>query len=274
MVERASTTHRNEVRKRTAHPTIRAVNPQRDSLGVHALGPRTMRARAAQPRSVRAVPAFVALAFGLASPCAAGSRADAWAGPTVSTAAYERFSALAADDGLAETPLDAEGLGFSMRIPIGSGVRVDRTGGSISFVISGPGEEPKWRIRAARVTPGEDGATAAGQCERFLEDLKRRDPRVEAIASEVRKVAGRDAHIVYASVPVEGGEAGTMGLYAVPTGDGAFVALSIVMSGDAFAQTRTLLERSLDTMVLRDTAKVLAENMALLVRGGELIAAI
>ncbi len=238
------------------------------------MGLRAVPGHAAERRPPHAIPARVALATIFTTICLPHASMDAWAGTTVSPAEPARFSVHAADDGLAESPLDAEGLGFSLRVPIGSGVRVDRTGGSISFVISGPGEEPKWRIRAARVTPGEDGATAAGQCERFLEDLKRRDPRVEAIASEVRKVAGRDAHIVYASVPVEGGEAGTMGLYAVPTGDGAFVALSIVMSGDAFAQTRTLLERSLDTMVLRDTAKVLAENMALLVRGGELIAAI
>lgn len=190
--------------------------------------------------------------------------------PRASTA---KPSADGPTDGLAEAPLDADGLGFTMRVPVGTAVRIERSP-TVSYLLSDGAEASAWRVRATTVRASKAGTTARSQCEDYLADLRKRDQKFDVLADEPRSIAGADAHLVYLGVPLEAGGRGIMGMLVVPNAPDSYLAFSILIVDAEFARARSLLDRSFATIALRDIAKTLVENTDLMVRGAELVAAI
>lgn len=174
---------------------------------------------------------------------------------------------------LAETPLDAELLGFRMRIPVGTSVRIERNP-TTSFLLAEKEESPSWRIRAAEVIASREGTTSKGQCDDYLADLRKREQKFNVIASEARAIASTAAHLLYISVPLEGGGSGVLGMLVVPNGKDNYLVLSLVVSDGEFARVRPLLERAFATIELVDRGGRAAENTDLLARGAALFARI
>ena len=209
-----------------------------------------------------------ALLFVLAAPEAASEPKDA------------RFSVLPgaepADppaDGLAATPLEADLLGFSLRVPNGTAVRIERNP-TTSYLLSEGTDAPSWRVRIAALTASRAGTSPKSQCEDYVAELRRKDQKFDILADEARRIAGRDAHQIYLGVPLEGGGQGVMGLLVVPSGPDSYLVSSILVVDGAYASARALLDRSFATMSLRDTTQARLENTDLLVRGAEIVARI
>lgn len=176
-------------------------------------------------------------------------------------------------DGLAETPLEAEGLGFTMRVPVGTAVRVERAP-TVSYLLSDGAEASAWRLRATTVRASKVGTTARSQCEDYIADLRKRDQKFDVVADEPRGIAGTDSHLVYLGVPLEAGGRGIMGMLVVPNAPDSYLVFSLLIVDSEFARARSLLDRSFATIALRDIAKSLVENTDLMVRGAEIVAAI
>lgn len=178
-----------------------------------------------------------------------------------------------AADGLAAEPLEAEALGFRMRVPVGTGVRIERSP-TLSYLLSEGAEAPSWRVRAASITASRAETTAKTQCEDYLADLRKRDQKFDVLANEARTIAGREAHAVYLGVPLDGGGRGITGMLVVASARDTYLVFSMVIGDADFARTRTLLERAFATIELRDTTAAALENTDLLARGAELLARI
>jgi len=176
-------------------------------------------------------------------------------------------------DGLAAEPLEADALGFRMRVPVGTGVRIERSP-TMSYLLSEGSDAPRWRVRAASITASRAETTAKTQCEDYLADLRKREQKFDVIANESRTIAGREAHAVYLGVPLEGGSRGITGMLVVPSARDTYLVFSMVIGDADFARTRPLLERAFATIELRDTAAAAIENTDLLARGAELLARI
>jgi hypothetical protein len=217
-------------------------------------------------------PTLPRLLAGSAAPlllAAIGSGAVGW----FSDDAAAQSIRTAASDGLAEAPLDAEGLGFSMRVPAGCTVRIER-GRSLSYLLAEDAEQPAWRVRATSITASKPGTTARSQCEDYLAEVRTRDPKVEVLVNEPFLADAREGHVVYLAVPLETGGRGIMGMLALPSAPDAYLAFSMLIVDGSFASVRPLLERSFATIAVRDVAKAAAEDLDLLVRGAELVGAI
>ena len=176
-------------------------------------------------------------------------------------------------DGLAAEPLEADALGFRMRVPVGTGVRIERSP-TISYLFSEGSEAPSWRVRAATITASRAETTAKTQCEDYLADLRKREQKFDVLANEARTIAGRAAHAVYLGVPLEGGSRGITGMLVVPSARDTYLVFSMVIGDAEFARARALLERAFATLELRDTSAAAIENTDLLARGAELLARI
>jgi len=176
-------------------------------------------------------------------------------------------------DGLAEVPLDAEGLGFTMRVPAGCTVRIER-GRSLSYLLAEDGQQPGWRLRATSITASKAGTTARSQCEDYVAEVRARDSKIEVVANEAFRAGTVDGHIVYLAVPLETGGRGIMGMLALPSSIDSYLAFSMLIVDGSFASARPLLERAFATITVRDVAKAAAEDMDLLVRGAEIAGAI
>ena len=177
------------------------------------------------------------------------------------------------NDGLSAEPLDAEGLGFRMRVPIGTGVRIEKSP-TLSFLLSEGTDSPAWRLRAAAVTASKAGTTAKSQCDDYLADLRKREQKFDVLVDEPRAIAGRTAHIVYLGVPLEGGGRGITGTLVVPSDTDSYIAFSIVVSDARFAGSRALLDKAFATIEFKDRTKALLENTDLLARGAEIMVGI
>lgn len=175
--------------------------------------------------------------------------------------------------GLADAPLEADLLGFSMRVPTGTEVRIERSP-TTSYLLSQGGEAPAWRVRIASLTASRAGTTPKSQCEDYIAELRRKEQKFDMLVDEPRRLGSVDAHIIYLGVPLEQGGRGVMGLLVVPTEADSYLVFSILVVDGAFASARALLDQSFATITLRDTMKSRAEAADLLVRGAELLARI
>lgn len=176
-------------------------------------------------------------------------------------------------EALATIPLEGTLLGFSMKVPVGTAVLIER-GENPNYVLSDTAETPAWRIRISALKATKPGTTAESQCADFLAELKARDAKVKVLADEPRTVSGKKAHIFYASVPLETGGAGMSGTLLVPTDIDSYLAFSIVAVEQGFERTRALLEKSLATISLVDRDAARDERATLLGRGEAIVEAI
>ena len=172
-------------------------------------------------------------------------------------------------DGLAEVPLEAELLGFRMRVPAGTAVRVERSP-TTSYLLSEGAEEPTWRIRATALRASRAETTALSQCQAYLVDLEKRSQKYEVLASEARAIAGGDAHLLYLTIPLEQGGNGISGTLVVPQGPENYLVFSILALEADFAKTRALLDRAFATIALIDTTAASRERAELLGAGAAL----
>jgi hypothetical protein len=175
------------------------------------------------------------------------------------------------DDGLAPTPLEAELLGFRMRVPVGTAVRVER-GAPSSYLLNEESENPRWRVRATSLRASRLGTTARSQCEDYIAELRTRGQEFEVLANEERTIDGRAAHLFYLSVPLDEGGRGISGILMVPSGADDYLVFSILALGDGFDATRALLDRSFATIALVDRSKERDERAELLGRGEAIVA--
>ena len=174
---------------------------------------------------------------------------------------------------LAPTPLEADLLNFAMRVPTGTSVRIER-GPSPSYLLAEASDNPRWRMRAASLRASKLATTAQSQCQDFLDELKAKGQQFAVLLDEPRTIAGRQAHLFYISVPIEGGGSGISGTLMVPTGTDQYLVFSLVALEEGFARTRALLDKSFATLSLVDKSAVLDERATLLGRGEAIVASI
>ncbi len=174
---------------------------------------------------------------------------------------------------LAPTPLEADLLNFAMQVPTGTSVRIER-GPSPSYLLAEASDNPRWRMRAASLRASKLATTAQSQCQDFLDELKAKGQQFAVLLDEPRTVAGRQAHLFYISVPIEGGGSGISGTLMVPTGTDQYLVFSLVALEEGFARTRALLDKSFATLSLVDKSAVLDERATLLGRGEAIVASI
>ena len=173
-------------------------------------------------------------------------------------------------DGLAAEPLEADALGFRMRVPIGTGVRIERSP-TMSYLLSEGSDAPSWRVRVASITASRSETTAKSQCEDYLADLRKREQKFDVLFDDARTIAGRVSHLVYLGVPLEGGIRGITGMLVVPSSRDTYLVFSLVIGDGEFARARPLLERAFATLEVRDTTAAAIENTDLLAHGAELL---
>ena len=225
------------------------------------------RARWRSPRALTAV----AL---LAAPVLQGFESDA----------LGRFSVVAAPIGapiaaplrageLSPAPLEAKLLDFTMRVPVGTAVRIER-GPSPSYLLAEASDNPAWRVRVALLKASKLDTSAASQCAEFLADLKAKGQKFVVLADEERAIAGKTAHLFYISVPLEAGGAGISGTLMVPTAADTYLVFSLVALDTGFEKTRALLDKSFATISLVDRGAMLDERATLLGRGEAVVASI
>jgi hypothetical protein len=178
-----------------------------------------------------------------------------------------------ATDDLAAAPLEAELLGFSMQVPVGTSVRIDR-GAAPSYLLAESSDNPSWRIRAATLRASRPGTTAQGQCAEFLAELKAKGQDFTLLLDQPRTIAGREAHLFYIAVPLEGGGSGISGTLMVPSAPGEYLVFSLVALEEGFERTRALLDRSFATITLADKSAAMSERASLLGRGEAIVASI
>lgn len=174
---------------------------------------------------------------------------------------------------LAPTPLEADLLNFAMQVPTGTSVRIER-GPSPSYLLAEASDNPRWRMRAASLRASKLATTAQSQCQDFLDELKAKGQQFAVLLDEPRTIAGRQAHLFYISVPIEGGGSGISGTLMVPTGTDQYLVFSLVALEEGFARTRALLDKSFATLSLVDKSAVLDERATLLGRGEAIVASI
>jgi len=177
-----------------------------------------------------------------------------------------------ANDGLAEAPFLAKVLGLSMRVPVGTSVRIE-SGPTTSYLLSEGGELPGWRMRLSGLSASKAGTTPASQCADYLAEFRVKQPKLEVLADEPRRIAGSDAHLLYLGVPLDEGGRGITGILVVENGPDAFLVFSILVLDAEFARARALLDRALATAERIDTSKTAEEQAVLLSRGAGLLAA-
>jgi hypothetical protein len=176
-------------------------------------------------------------------------------------------------DELASVPLEAELLNFSMKVPVGTAVRVER-GPSPSYLLAEASDNPSWRVRAAGLRASRPGTTAQSQCAEFLGELKAKGQEFTLLVDEPRSIAGRQAHLFYIAVPIEGGGSGISGTLMVPTGPDQYLVFSLVALESGFARTRALLDKSFATISVVDKSAAIGERAGLLGRGEAVVASI
>jgi hypothetical protein len=173
-------------------------------------------------------------------------------------------------DGLAEAPLEAEGLGLQMRVPVGTTVRVEKN--PTSYLLSEDGDTPGWRMRIAGLTASKAETTAASQCKEYIEAIRAKGGTVEVLADEPRKIGGRDAHLIYVAVPLDGGGRGITGNLVIPNGPDAYLVFATIVVESEFARVRPLLDRAFATIDVKDVFAESVERSALLGLGAEIVA--
>ncbi len=176
-------------------------------------------------------------------------------------------------DEFAPTPVVATALGFRMRVPVGTAVRIERAAVT-SYLFAEGGEEPAWRIRATSLGATKPDSTAKSQCQEYLRELGDKEKALEVLVDEPRTIAGREAHVIYLGVPLESGTRGIMGLLVVPSANNGSIVFSMLIVDGAFARVRPLLDRTFATLELRDTEKALVESSDLLASGAMIATAI
>ncbi len=172
-------------------------------------------------------------------------------------------------DGLAEAPLDAEGLGFRMRVPVGTAVRVEKN--PTNYLLSDASDAPAWRIRAAALSASKAETTAASQCDDYIALMKTKGAGLEVLVNEPRRIGGRDAHLVYIAMPLDGGGRGITGNLVIPDGPDAYLVFATLVVDGEFERVRALLDRAFATLELKDTSAESMEKLGLLARGTEVI---
>ena len=195
------------------------------------------------------------------------------AGAWFSVLATSQVATAPADEGLASAPLDAEALGFRMRVPIGTAVRIERAA-TTSYLLADGAEQPAWRIRASSLTASRAGTTAKIQCDDYLKELINKNQKLDMIVNEPRMFGSREGHLMYLGVPLDSGGRGIMGLLVIPNSTDGYLVLSLLLVDSEFARVRPLLDRAFATIEIRDADKALAENNDLLLRGATISAAI
>ena len=142
-------------------------------------------------------------------------------------------------DGLAEAPLEADGLGLRMRVPVGTSVRVERN--PTNYLLSEDGDTPAWRMRIAGLTASKAETTASTQCKEYIEAIRAKGGDVEVLVDEPRNIAGRDAHLIYVAVPLDGGGRGITSNLVVPNGPDAYLVFATIVVESEYARIRPLL---------------------------------
>ncbi len=175
--------------------------------------------------------------------------------------------------GLAETPLDGELLGFTMRVPVGSSLRVERTP-TANYLLAGEGDSPAWRMRVSGLTASKAESTAATQCAAYLEELRTKGQKFEVVLDEARLIAGAESRLLYISVPLEGGGKGITGTLIVPRATDQYIVFSLVVLDSEFARVRPLLDRCFASIEVKDARRAALERLDLLGRGQALLSAI
>lgn len=210
--------------------------------------------------------ALVTLALGAAG-------ASAWAG--LFSVVDRGVQSPAREDGgeLAPAPLEADLLNFTMRVPVGTAVRIERAP-SPNYLLSEASDNPQWRIRIASLRASKLATTAQSQCQDFLAELKAKGQQFTVLVDEPRSIAGRTAHLFYIAVPIEGGGSGISGTLMVPTGPDQYLVFSLVALEEGFERTRALLDKSFATLALVDRSAVIDERATLLGRGEAIVASI
>lgn len=174
---------------------------------------------------------------------------------------------------LAETPLNADLLGFSMRVPVGAAVRIER-GEIPGYLIADSGETPRWRLRVSNLRASKPETTPQSQCAEFLAELKAKEPKLAVRLDESRVIGGRPAHVFYVSVPIASGGSGISGTLLVATEPDNYLVFSIVSVEDSFSQVRALLDMAFGTVVFANKGAILEERATLLGRGEAIAASI
>lgn len=227
--------------------------------------------RGGRARTALAGLVFLFLALGARSSAATIAQDPPSGGPGAPAPAAEPPTAPSAD--LAPEPLDAEVLGLTMQLPVGTAVRIDRSA-TTSYLLSDASGEARWRVRVSTLQASRAGTTAKSQCEDYLADLAKRGEAFATILDEPRSIDGRDAHLFYIALPLENGGRGISGTLVVPRSPDDYLVFSILAVDEGFARTKDLLDRSFATIRLRDPAKVAAERADLAARGAAMLASI
>ncbi len=164
---------------------------------------------------------------------------------------------------LAAVPLDGDLLGFTMRVPSGCTVRVEKLP-TASYLISDSAEVPLWRLRATALRASRAETSAKTQCEDYLADLTAREQKFDVLVNEPRTIAGTNAQIFYISVALPAGGVGISGTLIIPHGVDNYLVFSILALEDRFAHSRALLDRAFATIELKDMEKLAGERASLL----------
>jgi len=157
-----------------------------------------------------------------------------------------------------------------MRLPSGTSVRIDRSSGT-SYLLSDASDAGSWRIRVSTLQASRADTTAKSQCDDYLAELTRRGEPFAPLLEEPRTIDGRDAHIFYIAVPLEGGGRGISGTLVVPRGPDDYLVFSILATDSEFAKTKALLDRAFATARISDPARIAEERIGLAERGARVL---
>ncbi|RLS91945.1 MAG: hypothetical protein DWI12_12230 [Planctomycetota bacterium] len=224
-----------------------------DLLAMSTLTQLLNAAQLGRPSAIALLPCFLALSAQslFASPCAPSFLASASSAQSSAQAQTPPRSSAE----LAEVPLDADLLGFTVRVPSGSTVRVEKLPAA-SYLVSDSSEVPLWRLRATSLRASRAETSAKTQCDEYLADLTAREQKFDVLVNEPRSIAGTNAHLFYISVALPAGGVGISGTLIIPHGVDNYLVFSILALEDRFAQSRALLDRAFATIELKDVEKL------------------
>ncbi len=232
-----------------------------DLLAMSTLTQLLNAAQLGRPSAIALLPCFLALSAQslFASPCAPSFLASASSAQSSAQAQTPPRSSAE----LAEVPLDADLLGFTVRVPSGSTVRVEKLPAA-SYLVSDSSEVPLWRLRATSLRASRAETSAKTQCDEYLADLTAREQKFDVLVNEPRSIAGTNAHLFYISVALPAGGVGISGTLIIPHGVDNYLVFSILALEDRFAQSRALLDRAFATIELKDVEKLAGARASLL----------
>lgn len=175
---------------------------------------------------------------------------------------------------LEKTPFEAENLGLTIKIPVGSNVVAQKVEQQTILLVSDDPTTPTWTLRVQPLISTQENPTAAGQIQSLLNEFATTKQKHRVISNAPFSAGPLLGQLCYVEQTGGDDQKFIAGWLLLPSGENQFMVFFLQTLPEHFERVRPLLEASFATIKLKSVDEIAAAKLARLDAGRAFLASV